>query len=292
MDQREVTAAGLVNEKNADKAEYLIRFASVAQLVGTAKRLGMFHGDVGGYGRASGFYGGLSPEEVCHKAAAGDPDIADQARRLLERIEDATIEAPGREWIASPAGAYPVVAEALSGSPTPMREYRSVASEHATLGIYVGLTSSQGYDYDALLKRGVAILALVEKLQARRPVELNVICTLPGKGFHSGNFFIVTQLDTRPLDLSMAGFVLGHCGFDRQIHLGLCCKLGNDVRPGSIGWSSIEPKDTAGIRAYLGLAPQDIYIPAAHLDDSMIRRPVKWVNAKLREALNVAQEGE
>jgi len=274
---------GLVNEKDKP-LDTLIRVPDVETLLRLAEESGADRGapEVGN------FFGGLDWQTMAVNARRGDPEIAAKAEALLDQVDRFTAETEGRQWTAMPAGAYPIVPEALAGSPTPMRGYQSVASEHMPLSIYVATTSSARYGLETLLARGVAILALVSKLQAIRPVDLHIMSLTPNTSSWTGdgNMIVVTRLETRPLDLSVAGFVLAHCAFDRRVHLGLCVKLGKDARWAHIAWSEIFRNGPAAIRAYVGMGPDDLYIAPAHLDDSMIKEPVKWVNEQVRKALH------
>jgi len=284
---------GFFNEALA-RDDYLFRFDSVDAFLRALEQTDAVKIHLDRYKRdgrseSKAWFGNVTPLQAIKLAHSGDASIVPQAEALLAQIDDAAIHVPLRQWGASPAGAYPVVPEVLAGSPTPMRRYLQDPSEHGTISVYVGVNSSSAYDAPTLLKRGVAILALVSKLQAIRPVELHVVSTVASGamiGFGSngpGNFVTTMRVDTKPLDLAVAGYFLAHCGFDRRLNHALA----ESLTAFNGGWALALSQGK--IPTMLGLGPKDIWIEPAHLDDKMIRQPVEWVNAQIAAAMNEAE---
>ena len=105
-------------------------------------------------------------------AKRGDDSFVSHAEALLEKIEGEVDS--HAEWVPSIYGAYPVVPEFLAGSPSSM--WRGTRpSDASPVAVWVDLTCSGGFSAKDMEKRGTAILALVMKLQAIRPVDLYLV---------------------------------------------------------------------------------------------------------------------
>lgn len=263
------------------EGDYLFRFESVAEWVE------MTHRVTNGKGHEScadsDWYNNRSFAEACQLARRGDQALVKAAEAILDKLETAAPETMRGEWTPSPAGAYPIVPEALNGSPFPMRELRRTASDCAPISIYVATSSSSGYDAKTLLNRGIAILALVSRLQMTRPVELFLVQTIESgrNGRRTGNYVMVTRVDTKPLDLAVGGALLADCGIDRRIGLGSVEALTRGaVQHGSIGWAKCY--QTGTVPEYIGFGPEDLYIAPSYWGDELITKPVEWINAQLR----------
>jgi hypothetical protein len=219
----------------------------------------------------------------------GEPGLVQQSDALLTQIEDYTDETPRREWVPSPAGVYPIVPEAISGSPTPMRQIVAARSVYGPMNVYINTSASQMYDKHTLLKRGIAILALVRKLSEIRPVDLWILGS-QSRVDRENNTIVLTRIETRPIDLAVLAFVLGNCGFERWVHhsmaFGLSPRVGRSLpfAPVSLG-----NKGHGTIKEYLKLGEDDLYIPPAHFDTLTHEDPIQWVNKKLREILGGKQ---
>jgi hypothetical protein len=238
----------------------------------------------------SQFNGNLEVSEVVKRLVQGDTSLVSKAEALLSKIEHQ--ELPCREVsevVASPFGGRVSIGEWLSDSPTPMRRKLRRTSDIAPLKVYVGIASSGGITASEMQARGVAILALVMKLQQYRPVELCLFTEQNGVD-ESGSTFIVIQINSTPLDLASSGFGLAHAGVFRQL-----CMAYAQAKNGYTGswprgycsstnvYDGFKQKNYQDSRALtLGLAENDIVVESACLTDELIHDPVKWVNNQLR----------
>lgn len=211
------------------------------------------------------------------KMAHGDDTYASLADQLLDRLNDVTEGVPMREWTPCPYGAYPVIPEFLAGHPACMR-VMSPSGEPAPVKIVVSTTCSGGTDKQAMTERGAAILALVQKLQAIRPVELYVL--VEGNDEKVGdNLFQLISIDTKPLSIAHACFALANVGFARTLTYTHMRHYHDWVGnwPRSYHHADYE----SIVRTECQMAPDDLWIRSAHLLDALMRDPVSWVNAQL-----------
>lgn len=237
------------------------------------------------------WYDGLTYERAVECARDGDASNVVSAQAMLDKLDVAVEVPPVRDWTACCAGAYPVVPEALLGLPQPMRLKQECEQEYAPVRVFVSLTCSGGLSADEMRNRGVAILALVLKLQSVRPVDVYIVNEMHGVTT-GGRCVIATPLDSRPLDLARACYVLTHVGFVRRVmyHLSV---LWDDCNGGwPDGWGSSEYDQWRNGPECLDLQPMDCYIPPAHLDDSaLLSDPVAWVRAKFTQLTSDIYEG-
>ncbi len=255
----------------------LIRFDSLGDF---ARRAAQVPYTEHQYGRES-WFGDISYSTALDRAINGDDSLVPQAMAILDKLE-ATLETSQGQWSASPIGAYPVVPEFLTGLPDCMRRRIEVTTDIAPITVYVSTTCSASIDSETMLKRGVAILALVLKLQAFRPVRLCLLAETHGNS--DGQCIQAIQINSQPLDLSTICYALTHVGFARHLTYSLAKELDgfngawpNNYNGGGAQWE-------AHIRQYVGLESQDLYIGAARDWDPIIRDPIAWVNAQVLAA--------
>lgn len=113
---------------------------------------------------------GGTPETGLRALRSGLPDLVSEASALFDSLENLT--SPANVWVRSPAGAFPVVPEALAGMMDPMRTRTKQASSFAPVRIVCGLGLLAAVDRDAVRARGIAAVALANALSLHRQVEL------------------------------------------------------------------------------------------------------------------------
>ena len=227
---------------------------------------------------ASDWTDGESWTSAMHKMAYGDDTYAAMADKLLDEIAEVSEGIPVREWNPSPMGAYAVVPEFIMGFPTCMRTI-APSGELSPVKIVVSSTCSGGIDKSTMTKRGVAILALVRKLQMLRPVELYILVEGNDEK-ESDNLFQLIRLDTKPLSVAHACFALANVGFARQLtyaHMHHYHGWHGDW-PRSYRHSDYE----AIVRRECEMSPEDLWIKSSHMFDSLLAdNPVAWVNQQI-----------
>jgi hypothetical protein len=234
--------------------------------------------------------GGVTWQQAINRAVAGDTTLVAQAEDLIAQLEVA-VEAPRSEWTRSAAGAYPIVPEALAGHPDPMRRRHMIADERAPLRVVIDLTSSAGISAEQLERRGVAYLALAMFLSVERPVTLEVAV---GMGGHRAACFVVVGVPAAPLDLATACNALTSAAFARGIGYQTVYKhdpriVGAwpwNLQPYDYDGGKVNAKFVAREREALGLGPDDILAPPAHIHDPAITDPVGFVRRAIEQHTN------
>lgn len=232
------------------------------------------------------WYGGETREDTIRFAEIGDTRLVAKAETLLTSL-DTQIETPRRVWTRSPAGAFCSVPDVLAGLPTPMRRQLHEADETAPITILATTTSSAAIPAETLAKRGTVILALVMALARIRPVSLHQLTLLNGSADRTGETVITAQINTSPLDLATACYVLTSAGFARR----MTYRLAEKLNASSGGWPSSfsywRPQAYYdGLIPRLGFKPADtLLIGAAQLGDALLVSPVEWVNAQIARFL-------
>lgn len=234
--------------------------------------------------------GGVTYAEMIDKARDGDLSGVAASDAFLSKLED--ISPVSRRWatVAAVAGGAPNVGAYLAGSPMAMRRRTRLATDAAPLTILVDTSSSGGISAAQLIKRGAAVLALVRLLSSLRPVTLYAVCGCQPGRKTSG---VAVKIDTTPLDLARAAFMLGHPASSRH---GMYTLAYLATRNGDAGgdrsmirWphSNVDTYRANGVaffaRAIPGVDPaQTLFMPPVFAHDKAIDNPEKW----LRDHLN------
>lgn len=226
---------------------------------------------------------GCSWAQALVAARCGDTRLVPAAEALIAQLE-CSVEAPRSTWAPSRAGAYPMVPEAIAGLPDAMRRRVPASDDRSPLRVVIDLTSSAAISHQMLERRGTAYLALAMFLANERPVTLEAVVGLGGS---AGACFIVVPIAAQPLDLAVACSTLTSAGFSRGLGYALCRKY--DIRvTGAWPWN-MDPFGHSKVtfiareRAVLGLGPDDILAPPAHVNDPAIVDPVGFVRRAIEE---------
>lgn len=232
---------------------------------------------------ASAWTGGDSSDSACRKAKSGDLAGVARSDALLERFERFAFETERQRWVDDVCGGFPNVPAFLSGHPLAMRRRIADKDGAAPLAVIVDLTTSAGISADTIEKRGAAILALVRLLTMRRPVELwaGVMTGATGNRNLCGVF---CRLETAPLDLATAAYVMTSAGFPRAV----CYPIAKTTAAFGGGWPYNDHTITkAHMReicaAAFHHASDTLCIPPVHIDDQITRDPEGWIEARLAE---------
>jgi hypothetical protein len=260
----------------------IIRYDSTAALAAdyvkqNAKAASIHHG---GWDQGNSWYGGESLEASLRFAQSGDIRLVDKAEALLDKL-DTTIETNRKVWEPAPAGAYVCVPDVLAGRPTPMRRLTHQQDEMSPITILAVSTSSAGISADTLQRRGTVILALVMALSRVRPVSLQQLTIVDGK--HEGETVITSEINTAPLDLATACYVLTSAGFARRLTYGLAAAH-NKFRggwPANFNYGSPHRYYEILKGRLVSDPSRCLVIGAAQLGDEMLSDPVRWINKQI-----------
>ena len=224
--------------------------------------------------------GGLEAAEAARRCHYGDLPRVAASDALLSRFERFSFQSVRREWRDDICGQVPNVPAYLAGTPLSMRRRAKVESAAAPLAIVVDLTSSAMIGSKDLERRGAAILAIVRVLSARRPVELwaGTITDADSRKNATAHF---ARIETAPLDLARAAFVLVSPAFPRQLCYGASrldgfeghWPFGNDTTSRRFLEDIIRPA-----MPHIG---DFLAVPAAHQTDEIHKSPEAWMESTL-----------
>ena len=215
-------------------------------------------------------------------AEMGNTKLVPLAEEMLTKL-DTMIETTRLVWDRSPAGAFCCVPDVLAGLPTPMRRQVHQKDEHAPITIFAICSSSGGIGADILTKRGIAILAFVMALSRVRPVELYHLDIGGGRKDGSGETIVSARINTAPLDLATACYVLTSSGFTRRMVYGLEEKLNGDAGSWPKGYYSAPGGYNAKLKKMLVADPERcLIIDAARYNDDLIVKPIEWINKQIK----------
>lgn len=232
--------------------------------------------------------GGLTFHEAMDKAKLGDSSLVPSAERMLENLEFSLPSTSGWETLRSPFGGRVNIGDWLAGSPTPMRRRVKRVNDISPIKVIVSLSSSAGIGQETMAARGTAILAFLMQAQRIRPIELYGLIEVDGS--KDGSVYFMIKVESKPLNLSQAAFVLANVGFARHGYNladmeGFQGAWPEDYYSGEAHYAPLR-------RQRLHLEPNDVVIPAAFLSDPLIAEPVQWITnelAKISQQTNVGE---
>ena len=206
----------------------------------------------------------ISPETARH-ARAGYLSRVAKSDAYLSRLEAALpVQYTRGELTLTVSGALADVPAYLSGAPANMRR-RTPRATPAPICIVCDVATSESTSDAVINARGAATLALLRRLElAGHPVEVWAGYSADHRGgAGSGSVAIVTRIDSAPLDLARAAWVLGAPAMQRQLYFRTGRHM-TDAPAGSIAW----PVPNAGSRWCVPIATElhrDVYRAALGL---------------------------
>jgi len=222
------------------------------------------------------------------RARLGDESIVAEAEKLIDYLDDLSEGLQLETWSPAQAGAYPIVAEYLAGSPTCMR-HKQPSGDYSPVSVYVCTTSSAIVSKKQFLNRGTAILALILKLQKVRPVQLYITCELDS-GDRTQDAIQIIPVDSQPLSIAQAAYLLCSTGFSRHLTYGYA----KTFQDSKLKWVNHFKVDKnvyrQNIASYLELGPNDLHIEPIFVQDLLLDKPLEWVNEQLKRYNLLADE--
>lgn len=229
---------------------------------------------------------GVNGREAIRRATFGDPTIA---AKVGEGMADVAINvAPElvRIWETAVSGSRVNMSAYLAGSPMHMRRRRASEVAATNVAIYVDGSCFVGCKADDMLRRGVAILGLLESLQTMGIGTELYLYMLHRTSSGSGAQII--RCESRPLDLSTTGFALAHPAFFRNVVYGHVWGMGSQGRWPSqyveLGGSRHDPRYLAWVRETIGASERDIVLPQVNGVREIPAKPAAWITQRI-EAL-------
>lgn len=120
------------------------------------------------------YYGKHNWRDTLTLARSGDDSYAARVDAIVDNISNID-DTPTRQWLDSPAGAYPIVPNVLAGMPDNMRRQIYDADQSAPINFVANLACPAFMTPEMLENRGIGILAVIRKaMLAGRPIELTI----------------------------------------------------------------------------------------------------------------------
>jgi hypothetical protein len=232
---------------------------------------------------------GDTREGILGKAIHGDLSAAEKADKLLDKF-NADLDFHTFAWksVDSVAGGAVNIGAYCAGSPLCMRQRRRVALETAPLSIVVDICASSSVDSEAIETRGVAVLALLQRLSNVRPVQLFIASAHRSPA--GGNVGILIKMET-PIDLATVGNAMASTGFMRHLCFGAEHAI-KDFGTGAKPWSSHSEYRRNGAAFWRRLSgdEQTLFIPPLMDSEEITVSPYQWVEKMLSEYGGMQQE--
>jgi len=227
----------------AEAVEHYKRFVRGEEPSENSEWFGVWHEE----GRDK--WAGGSHDDAMQWAERGNPEHGDQIREAIAKLGDVAM--PNREnWSAAPVGFLPNVPAYVSGSPNSMWR-RTVGEQPRPVRMFVSGFLSGCVSDEVLAERGAAVIALVEYLKSRAPVELYLYYAKESD-YCGSKCAMSIRLQSETLDPDVAGFLFCSPASARRFMAPLNAALG--------GPSSGCPY-SGDHRRMVGATSRDILVP-------------------------------
>lgn len=249
---------------------------------------------------ASDWTGNHTPQQALTCMRDGNLAGVAKSDQFLAQFEHMVPISTGRRTRDNVVGAMPNVPNYLAGNPYNMRLKTRVSSQSAPLTIFADITSSSTFWSNVLEPRGAAILALVRLLALSRPVELYAIVASGNRGRTSYRWNTCVKIDTAPLDLARAAYILTHPGCCRHLFYRMeFMHVHDDPHHHGFGGGPWPFNDTAlsrathadALKAAISPTSDVLYVPGVYAKDQMVKDPAAWLKAMLAQHGGLAMEG-
>lgn len=247
-------------------------------------------------------------EKAIAKLEKGDATRTALASKLYEDIIQDMTPTTGRNIIA-PAivGFVPNIPAVLAGQPETMfqRQETDDISCYAPMRIFMETAVSSSVTAAQLINRGVALLAFTMVMNTVRPIELYTVSSAASDEGHGsygwqGTASNIVRIETRPLDVSRAAWMLTDPAYARRIGFSAikflskprCRNKNNPDDSLPMPWGNCGAEQyQKNMRAALKMEQQDVLVMGAYGNDRlMLNDPKKWVNEQVKKHIE-AMEG-
>lgn len=227
--------------------------------------------------------GGRTKAQALATCHIGDLIQAEKSNTYLEKLEHLTSFDSSIYKVSNQvSGGVVDVPSWLKNVPPHMRQRRRLETPLGPLTVVVDISSSGGISNDKMLKRGAAVLALVRLLSEKRPVTLYA-GTGVGNGINYAFNGVYFPLDTAPIDLARAAYILDGTAVARGLCYGVCV-FDMNGKEGRIPWAWGDNKlDRKLYHANLNrIFPGDLLaISSCHIHDDSLANPERWLTDNL-----------
>jgi hypothetical protein len=247
------------------------------------------------------------PASVLADVRQGRVDLVAKSDKLLDLIEAQTVIGYAqRQTEHTVAGGAVDVPAYLAGAPTCMlRRVRRPSPRRIRL--VVDIATSGGVSRQAIERRGMATLALLRRLDAaQQPVDLYVASAMrSGDAGRDDAVIQLTRVESAPLDLARAAYVLTQDDFQRQFCFQICCGIPGlayskytsilwpwDAARYSTHWTRDHEAQKLVYATALDIDGADLMVlPPVHVDEAenftSDEKAVAWANAMYKQAMDM-----
>lgn len=226
---------------------------------------------------------GVSFEDAKRRCVEGDLSLVGKATEIADRVSaDALREVSRMGYQAHYSGSRVNVPAYLSGQARCMVRRVKRKRETRDVSIYVNLSLSAGVTSEQAMARGCTILGLIEALRAMQ-VHVELYLTEDCTYYHGEAFFMAMHIDSNPLDMSTAAFMLAHPAFVREVVFGYMKAVVGET------WGQWTPSTDVGLaRQLYDLSDEDVYVPGAHYHDELVTKPDEWIRKRLNQIVGAS----
>jgi hypothetical protein len=229
-----------------------------------------------------------------------------EARKLLSKLM-LQVETPTKAWRHDVVGYFPDVPTALAGDPEAMWIQDTTTHDRSPLRVWLGVTSDWSITEDQLRRRGIALAAFAIAMSEVRPVIIT--CWINRGEYASDNVYGYRRRSPAPAPVSLKGALISwdikssplvlaqllastaDPLITRHVGLPACTLLNPELtHPGAPFHPYQYAKNHAAMRAALGCASADLYLPMIERDDPLLSDPVGWVRTNVAHYSNPDQE--
>lgn len=242
---------------------------------------------------------GVPVEVLCQSVQDGNEQLVLEAEKLMDQLNDHTFETKTHVFQPHVYGPVLSIPDYLTGVPTPFRHEKEIEATGAPVKVVLSLTSSGAISDSAMRRRGLAVSALIMKLQAVRPVELIVFSELEGsaterfnhsvQGVHinghnmyggTGRSIVALRIETRPMSLAHAINLMSSAAIARGLFYGIThTECGRHCGRWPEDWRT--PAYEKWLGEQFQLESTDIVVPPAFVGDKILTDPIGWINDNL-----------
>lgn len=219
-----------------------------------------------------------------------------EARKLLSKLM-LQVETPTKVWRHDVVGYFPDVPTALAGDPEAMWIQDTTTHDRSPLRVWLGVTSDWTITEDQLRRRGIALAAFAIAMSEVRPVIIT--CWINRGEYAHGQrspaslkgALISWDIKSSPLVLAQLLASTADPLITRHVGIPACTLLNPELtHPGAPFHPYQYARNHAGMRAALGCAPDDLYLPMIERNDPLLSDPVGWVRTNVAHYSNTDQE--
>jgi hypothetical protein len=224
---------------------------------------------------------------------------------LLDKGSEKHVPEARKVWRHDVVGYFPDVPTALAGDPEAMWIQDTTTYDRSPLRVWLGVTSDWSITEDQLRRRGIALAAFAIAMSEVRPVIITCWVNRGEYSFGSRYSYsrraptdktekgalISWDIKSSPLVLAQLLASTADPLITRHVGIPACTLLNPELtHPGAPFHPYQYARNHAAMRAALGCAPDDLYLPMIERDDPLLSDPVGWVRTNVAHYSNTDQE--